>query len=248
MQTKKISDVYNYIPPFTGYKFNLIETDNNAAQIYTVDNFLNKNECQSVIAAALKTLKRSMVTIHGDKFSHVYDDFRTSKSGDLYLADPNIAKDIDLKICALMGISPMHSEPIEAQWYDIGQEFKPHHDWFPEDSPGFQDYVKTQGQRTWTVMIYLNDVLEGGQTIFTELGLACDPKPGMALIWNNLNPDGTPNKATMHWGSPVKNGHKVIITKWFREKGKGAFSFEEFSKKNPDLNLLTERAQAENSQ
>ena len=47
------------------------------------------------------------------------------------------------------------------------------------------------------------------------------PKTGMALLWNNLNADGTPNLATRHCGEPVTRGHKVIITKWFRVHGDG---------------------------
>lgn len=238
-------EVHDFTPPFKGYKANKIDTPNGSAEIYTIDNFLSSDECQDIVDIARKTLKRSMVTIHGEKFHHVYDEFRTSKSGDLYLADADIAHRIDLKICKLMGISPKHSEPIEAQWYDVNQEFRPHYDWFPEDSPGFEAYVQHLGQRTWTVMIYLNDVEQGGQTLFTELLLACDPKPGMAVIWNNLKKDGSPNPATMHWGRPVEEGYKVIVTKWFREKGKGPFSFEEFIKENPELKLSIERLETE---
>jgi prolyl 4-hydroxylase len=43
----------------------------------------------------------------------------------------------------------------------------------------------------------------------------------MALLWNNLNPDGTPNEYTMNCGEPVIRGHKIIITKWFRVHGDG---------------------------
>jgi prolyl 4-hydroxylase len=37
------------------------------------------------------------------------------------------------------------------------------------------------------------------------------------LIWNNMNPDGTPNELTIHEGMPVVEGVKYIVTKWFRE-------------------------------
>jgi prolyl 4-hydroxylase len=43
----------------------------------------------------------------------------------------------------------------------------------------------------------------------------------MALLWNNLRADGTPNPDTLHSGAPVTSGHKVIITKWFRIMGEG---------------------------
>jgi prolyl 4-hydroxylase len=48
----------------------------------------------------------------------------------------------------------------------------------------------------------------------------------MALLWNNLLPDGSPNKETMHAGEPVTSGHKIIITKWFRVHGHGPVYLE----------------------
>jgi len=59
-------------------------------------------------------------------------------------------------------------------------------------------------------------VESGGETAFVNVGLAIPPKAGTAVLWNNLRADGTPNFDTMHHGTPVKAGHKAIITKWFR--------------------------------
>lgn len=70
-------------------------------------------------------------------------------------------------------------------------------------------------------MIYLNDTPKGGGTHFLYLDQIFYPKQGQAVIWNNLYPDGTPNRNTLHHGMPVEEGQKVIITKWFREKGSG---------------------------
>jgi prolyl 4-hydroxylase len=63
--------------------------------------------------------------------------------------------------------------------------------------------------------------MEGGATRFTKVDYAVEPKIGMALIWNNLNADGSPNPQTMHAGEPVTRGHKIVITKWFRVHGDG---------------------------
>jgi prolyl 4-hydroxylase len=70
-------------------------------------------------------------------------------------------------------------------------------------------------------MVYLNDGMEGGATRFTKIDYVAAPKAGMALLWNNLNADGSPNPHTMHCGEPVTQGHKIIITKWFRVHGDG---------------------------
>jgi prolyl 4-hydroxylase len=67
-------------------------------------------------------------------------------------------------------------------------------------------------------MAYLNAVEEGGDTIFTRIGLAVPPQPGVLMVWNNALPDGTPNVDTMHTGSPVVKGAKYVITKWYRTR------------------------------
>jgi prolyl 4-hydroxylase len=87
-------------------------------------------------------------------------------------------------------------------------------------------FAGTRGNRTWSFMVYLNEGMEGGGTRFTALNHTFQPKTGMAVLWNNLNADGTPNTATMHAGEPVIRGHKVIITKWFRVMGDGPVFFD----------------------
>ena len=83
-----------------------------------------------------------------------------------------------------------------------------------------EKHTKLLGQRTYTVWIYLNNVEKGGETFFPGLNKSFKPIMGKALIWNNLNYDGMPNRNTIHQGKPVITGHKSIITKWFREKKK----------------------------
>ena len=122
---------------------------------------------------------------------------------------------LDKKICTALGTTEAFAEPTQGQHYDPGGEFKPHTDTFEaHELPQFM--TPTLGQRSWTFMIYLNQPEAGGETHFVDAGLSVQPKEGMAVIWNNLLPDGRPNLDSMHHGTPVKAGHKDIITKWFR--------------------------------
>jgi prolyl 4-hydroxylase len=70
-------------------------------------------------------------------------------------------------------------------------------------------------------MLYLNNTLSGGATAFTRVNKAFLPKRGTAVIWNSLTVEDKENIESMHCGSPVEDGFKVIITKWFRLKGQG---------------------------
>jgi len=144
-------------------------------------------------------------------------EFRTSESCNL---DPEatIVCQIEGKISALTGIDPALGETIQGQRYAVGQQFKPHHDFFYDDQEYWEAMRESGGQRTWTAMIFLNAPDEGGQTAFPAAGIKVTPRPGNLLIWNNMDEAGEPNPYSIHQGMPVVAGTKYVITKWHRER------------------------------
>ncbi|WP_390901798.1 prolyl hydroxylase family protein [Sphingomonas alpina] len=141
--------------------------------------------------------------------------FRTSETCDLDRTDPVVAE-TDALITALTGLDPAHGEPMQGQRYAVGQEFKGHTDYFEPAGLDYLKYCSVAGQRTWTVMIYLNQTEAGGATRFKTIDKIVQPEVGKLLAWNNLRPDGTPNPATIHQGMKVRSGVKYVVTKWFR--------------------------------
>lgn len=190
--------------------------------IYTLDDFLSHEECDQLVALINRHLRPSTVTIQGpDK------EFRTSQTCDLSLLRSLVAEGCDQRIAKTLGIQLGYSEGIQAQRYDVGQQFKAHTDYFEPGTPEFTQFGGARGNRTWTFMVYLNEGMGGGGTRFHAIDHSFAPRKGQAVIWNNLNPDGTPNPATLHSGEPVTSGHKIILTKWFRELGTGPMLFED---------------------
>ena len=195
----------------------LRKLDTTQADIYTLDDFLSAKECAQMTALIGYHLQPSPLS-----YTPNDAEFRTSQTCMLSHLRSPVAQRVDAKICKTLGIRAEYAEGVQAQRYDVGQQFKPHYDFF---TPGTHEHLRfagVRGNRTWTFMVYLNDGMEGGATRFTELGFAVRPKAGMALLWNNLHADGSLNRATMHCGEPVTSGHKLIITKWFRLLGDGA--------------------------
>lgn len=174
--------------------------------------FLDPEECERVIARIDAARRPSTVA---DDFGDAL--FRTSETCDLDSADPVVAA-VETKIAALTGIHPQFGEPIQGQRYAVGQEFKPHTDYFEPNGVDFHRFCATSGQRTWTVMIYLNEPEAGGATRFKAIDKTIQPERGKLLAWNNRNPDGSVNANTIHHGMKVRNGAKYIVTKWFRER------------------------------
>ena len=200
---------------------NLRRIHHGQLDLYTLEGFLNHGECERIIALVGHHLRPSIV-------SYVSDDksFRTSKTAELCHLRSPVALNLDAKICKTLGFRTQYSEGIQAQRYDEGEQFKPHRDYYEPGSERYNRYAGVRGNRTWTFMVYLNEGMEGGGTRFTEIDLTITPRLGMALLWNNLNADGSPNPATMHCGEPVIKGHKIIVTKWFRVHGDGPVFYE----------------------
>ena len=186
--------------------------DMQAAQVFTLLDFLSPAQCTALIA--MIDANRRPSTLLSDRAGV---GFRTSESCDMDRWSPAI-QPIDESIAALLGIEPDHGETMQGQRYAPGQQFKAHHDYFHQGETYWQRMQETGGQRTWTAMIYLNDVPEGGATWFPQAGIRVAPRRGMLLTWNNMAANGDPNPLTIHEGMAVAEGVKYIVTKWFRER------------------------------
>lgn len=186
--------------------------------IFIVRDFLSAAECAGLIRLIDAGRTPSQLLAPSAD-----PDFRTSESCNL---DPRqtLVRQVEAKIHQLTAIAPAHGETIQGQRYAVGQQFKPHHDFFLTDQAYWEDMDRSGGQRTWTAMAFLNAPAAGGQTAFPTIELKVAPRAGNLLIWNNLDRDGLPNPYSLHQGMPVTDGVKYVITKWHRERPWGAWS------------------------
>jgi len=181
-------------------------------ELFAIGGFLDDAECARLCAMIDAVARPS--SLHEIDYA---SGFRTSYSGDLDPHDAFVAG-ISARIDALLGVEAKIGEPIQGQRYLPGQQFKAHNDWFYTTEGYWPQEEARGGQRSWTAMAYLNAVEAGGATAFTKLGIQIEPKAGALLVWNNALPDGRPNEATIHAGTPVVRGAKYIITKWYRTR------------------------------
>ncbi len=102
--------------------------------------------------------------------------------------------------------------------YRVGETFAPHFDFLDAALPGFALDIANRGQRATTVLIYLNDDFEGGETAFTDLGLTFRGETGDALLFRNLDADSEPDPRTRHAGLPTTRGEKWLFSQWIRDR------------------------------
>ncbi|WFL77467.1 2OG-Fe(II) oxygenase [Altererythrobacter arenosus] len=181
-------------------------------ELFQLKGFLSSGHCRELISLIDANRRPSTIADdNGDAY------FRTSETCDLEASEPAV-QELEVLLQSLSGIDPAHGEPCQGQRYAPGQEFKPHTDYFAPDGADYAKFCSVAGQRTWTFMIYLNEVEAGGATRFKVVGKTFQPETGKLLCWNNRRPDGSVNPNTLHHGMKVRSGVKYVITKWYRER------------------------------
>lgn len=179
--------------------------------VYTVDAFLTPEECTRLQDAARAGLKRSIVV--DGKDGKVSAPSRTSESCYLNKADTTWLSD---KIVALTGQPAANQEPAQVARYTEGQFYRSHYDAFDLNTePGRQCFL-TGGQRIGTVLVYLNDVSEGGGTGFDNLDITVTPAQGKALIFFPCTLDGALDKQALHCAQDAKD-EKWVSQVWLRQ-------------------------------
>jgi prolyl 4-hydroxylase len=180
--------------------------------ITEIENFLSDKECDVLIQMIESNHTRSSVVEGGNNISVVSEN-RTSSTTNLNHQD-KFVKDIHLKIAEYLGEPLLKGEHLQGQLYEKDQYFRPHNDFFV--GTAYDKHCLSSGNRTYTLMIYLNDDFEGGATNFPKLNKTIIPKKGKAIKWLNTI-ESIGQIETLHEGQPIINGNKFIITSWWRE-------------------------------
>ena len=120
------------------------------------------------------------------------------------------------RIAALAEVPVMALETSQVLHYEVGQQFSPHHDFLDVSFPGLARKVASEGQRALTLLIYLNEDYEGGDTAFPTLGRSFKGRKGDALIFWNVTEDGAPDWRTLHIGTAPTSGEKWLFSQWIR--------------------------------
>ena len=117
--------------------------------------------------------------------------------------------------------------------YAIGQQYRDHWDYFEEST---LKKAGEGGQRVATVLMFLTEVEEGGETVFpyttatwadpaaaararnysacAQRGPAVKPRQGDAILFWSLDTWGREDKNSLHASCPVIKGEKWTATKW----------------------------------
>ncbi|XP_030447109.1 probable prolyl 4-hydroxylase 3 isoform X1 [Syzygium oleosum] len=189
--------------------------------------FLSKEECEYLINLAKPHMAKSTVV---DSATGKSKDSRVRTSSGTFLlrGRDKIIRDIEKRIADFTFIPVEHGEGLQILHYEVGQKYDAHYDYFLDEFN-----TKNGGQRIATLLMYLSDVEEGGETVFPaakgnfsavpwwdqlsecgKQGLSVKPRMGDALLFWSMRPDATLDPSSLHGGCPVVIGNKWSSTKW----------------------------------
>mmetsp|Transcript_6313 Transcript_6313/g.9715 ORF Transcript_6313/g.9715 Transcript_6313/m.9715 type:complete len:308 (+) Transcript_6313:33-956(+) len=244
----QFSKHYSTYPPSLQKKSNGVHLDleyyvlNKEKNILYVPNFSNASIAEEIKTFCVEGQRftESRIRGSGDASGVEKNDLRTSESCPLvpaasYLSNPRwqamteqepmqpqvakIAREVDVswfiatRASDLLQVDANTVEALQVVRYTTpNAEYKLHH-----DHGGY--YGKHSEHRSWTMLIFLNDVVDaGGHTAFPKLDLEVVPRGGDALVWSNLVQDGTEvDEDMVHMGQPPsKSGvEKYAVNVWF---------------------------------
>jgi prolyl 4-hydroxylase len=166
--------------------------------------FLTPSECGYLAQVAHPLFAPAVIrdTATGREYR---DPVRTSDTAILHSAieDPAVHA-INRRIAAITGTDVTHGEPLQVFRYAPGQEFRRHVD----------ADMKSPNVRTVTVLVYLNDDYDGGETVFTQTGMFVRGGTGDAVMFRSTLPSGELDPSTEHAGRPVLRGTKLLASRW----------------------------------
>jgi prolyl 4-hydroxylase len=178
--------------------------------IFAVENFLTPFECAFLVNSANDAFGPAPVVGKG---AGEVSPSRTSST--CYLAREDLP-DYMRKVSLLTGKPVEHCELPQVGRYFPSQQYLQHFDAFDLSNEDGRRFATNGGQRTVTVLVYLNDVLHGGSTAFPALGLSVQPRQGTALVFFPATVDGLLDKMTLHAALPAIDT-KYVSQVWIRQ-------------------------------
>jgi len=204
--------LFYFFRGYSGYNEMIIYERPN---ITFIENFITEEEAAYLMKFGDENKKKSEISNNEQEYEIKYDEsIRSSESAYLGKHMNEMVTRIEDRACRYVGTNTHYLEPLQVVVYEKGQKFSPHYDFYSTKK------LPKGGNRTKTILVYLNDVPTelGGGTVFTKLGIKIQPKARCAIYFENMNENG-PDYDTEHAGEELSTDSikKYALNIWFTE-------------------------------
>ncbi|XP_054820677.1 prolyl 4-hydroxylase 1-like [Prosopis cineraria] len=196
-------------------------------RIILLHNFLSMEECDYLKAIGSPHLKRSKV-VNETTGKYYKSNGRTSSGMFLKWKDRKhpMVQAIEKRISIYAQVPSENGEAIQILRYEKNQYYKAHPDYFLDTFN-----LKNGGQRIATMLMYIGDNVEGGETYFPwggssecncggkiVKGISVKPMKGNAVLFWSMGLNGQIDPNSRHGACEVLSGTKWSAVKWMRER------------------------------
>lgn len=216
-----------------------IQVKSCAPRVYEIENFLSETEVDYIVHYAQsvdmkqsstgnpyekngsekKTKTRTSYNTWVSRETNPIFDAIYRRAAHVLRIDEGLFRQRDPSEHTYMRTLSTVAEQLQLVHYDKYQEYTAHHDF------GYASVTdRMQPARFATLLLYLNDVEEGGETEFprwyngeTTEGLYVKPKKGNAALFYSFLSDGNLDDLSQHAAKPVIKGEKYLINLWVRD-------------------------------
>jgi prolyl 4-hydroxylase len=185
-------------------------------ELIVFGNVLTDDECDEMIERSRYRLRPSTIVDPATGAEDVITN-RTSQGIWFDRGEDELIVRLERRFGDLMNCPVVNGEGLQVLHYAVGAEYRPHFDYFSPSQSGSNVHLNRGGQRVATLIVYLNDVQSGGETVFPEIAMSVAPRRGNAVYFRYMNGARQLDPLTLHGGAPVTEGEKWIMTKWVRE-------------------------------
>ena len=186
--------------------------------IRTVSGLAPVSVCEWLISRSRDRLHRAVVHIPFERRQRESQS-RTNSAATFGMTEADlIALMLCERLAAAAELDVATLEQPQVLHYEVGEQYERHFDFLDPGFPGSDASIAQFGQRTTTLLIYLNEGFENGETDFPILGLRYKGRTGDALLFRNLTQSGAPDRRMLHAGLPPTSGEKWLFSQWVRDR------------------------------
>jgi len=139
-----------------------------APRVFKWPGFLSEEECEHIKNVSTPHLKRSKV-VDAQTGGEKTDPIRTSKGTFLPRKKDPVLQRIEERVALFTGLPLPHQEDLQVLSYGSSEQYYDHMDTLGAKNDG------GAGERTMSVLMYLEDVTSGGETVFPKGSSYADP-------------------------------------------------------------------------
>jgi len=178
---------------------------------------LSAPECDQLIALARPRLQPSTV-VDPETGADEVAAHRNSEGMFFGLRETPFIACLDERLSQIMSCPIEHGEGLQVLRYGPGDQSAPHFDFLIPSNAANRQSLARSGQRISSLVVYLNDVESGGETVFPEVGVSVCPQRGNGVYFEYCDSQNQVDPRSLHAGAPVIAGEKWAVTKWMRQR------------------------------